>query len=76
MDTKTPGTIDNRNVQLDERRQLRNLCRNCAIESIVGQCPAARSAMESRVVRNSKLTRIRTSMLAPSFAQFVSELCH
>jgi hypothetical protein len=38
MDTKT--TTDNRNVQKAERRQLRNLCRNCAGQLIVGQVPA------------------------------------
>jgi hypothetical protein len=33
-------TTDNRNVQIGERRQLRNLCRNCARQLIVGQIPA------------------------------------
>jgi hypothetical protein len=33
-------TKDNRNVQIDERRQLRNLCRNYASQLIGVQVPA------------------------------------
>jgi hypothetical protein len=48
---ETPGTVDNRNIQNAERRQLRNLCRNCASQLIVGQAPA--EARESEWARNT-----------------------